>query len=513
MRDNLTLTSACDTSSTSTCTTWTTGCRRWTVGARGAILVASDEQGTIHPDAQALLPLNPVPYVTSADAGWGRGRCDPSAVRLAPRTGFALTLNDEKTVIRGGYGIFLNQWAYSVQRRSRGICLLLHQAGRRPVDVTVPVLRTSDILSSEATGTVGASIMDYEYNVEYSQTWSGVCKVQPLPSTMLGVSYMGTWTLGADNATLRTSRSQGRVRSRPVAPCRNEPDQRHPVSTASRSTTASLRGRTPAPGSNRLQRQLHALHLQGRCLEPGPTESESNVPQNVRNIFDETGEWARSSFDHRHQMVASGVYELPSFSGAGRAVATLLGGWRVECRLHGTVPVHRSRSTSVSTRPNIGAGPPSVRISCVTRTSGGSRTPTQWFDTSAFALQPRLRSAVRRAQRHRTGLRECGSVVAKIATIKDRAQIEFRLEAFNLLNRANFDLPAASSHAELRENLQRQAGSRAAIRTAVGLLECSGSASCDEGPAAAQPTCGTARDGSRHAPPTKRSGLRGPACA
>ena len=37
---------------------------------------------------------------------------------------------------------------------------------------------------------------------------------------------------------------------------------------------------------------------------PDATESEANVP----HIFDETGEWARSSFDHRHQFVVNGVY-------------------------------------------------------------------------------------------------------------------------------------------------------------------------------------------------------------
>jgi hypothetical protein len=29
------------------------------------------------------------------------------------------------------------------------------------------------MLASAGTGTIGASIMDYAYNVEYSQTWSG----------------------------------------------------------------------------------------------------------------------------------------------------------------------------------------------------------------------------------------------------------------------------------------------------------------------------------------------------
>src|SRR6185295_16745190 len=62
---------------------------------------------------------------------------------------------------------------------------------------------------------------------------------------------------------------------------------------------------------------------------PGATESEANVPQNVRNIFDDTGEWARSSFDHRHQFVASGMYELPFFPGARGFTAVAFRGWRV----------------------------------------------------------------------------------------------------------------------------------------------------------------------------------------
>ena len=45
--------------------------------------------------------------------------------------------------------------------------------------------------------------MDHDYSVEYSQTWSGGLQYELLPSTMVEVSYMGTWTLGADNATVR----------------------------------------------------------------------------------------------------------------------------------------------------------------------------------------------------------------------------------------------------------------------------------------------------------------------
>src|SRR5690606_19556672 len=101
-----------------------------------------------------------------------------------------------------GYGIFLNQWAYSVQTAfARNLPFFFVKQVDVPNTQTVPTLTTRDILTSEATGTIGGNIMDYEYNVEYSQTWSGGIQYELFPATMLDVFYMGTWTIGADNAT------------------------------------------------------------------------------------------------------------------------------------------------------------------------------------------------------------------------------------------------------------------------------------------------------------------------
>jgi hypothetical protein len=58
----------------------------------GRFVIASDGTGTIDPSAAPLLPLIPLPYVSSSEAGWGRGLLDPSTVRLAPRVGVALAL-------------------------------------------------------------------------------------------------------------------------------------------------------------------------------------------------------------------------------------------------------------------------------------------------------------------------------------------------------------------------------------------------------------------------------------
>ena len=188
----------------------------------------------------------------------------------------------------------------------------------------MPTRETADILAGNATGTIGASIMDYDYAVEYSQTWSGGLQYALGPTTMAEVSYMGTWTLGADNATVRNVPEPG---PGPI-------QARRPIPELSRISAIRFDGKSIYHGMTfRLEQRLSSdvafntsytlSYSKDDASSPGPTESEANVPQDVRNIFDETGEWAFSSFDHRHQFIASGVYRLPFFrdsSGVARAI-------------------------------------------------------------------------------------------------------------------------------------------------------------------------------------------------
>src|ERR1044071_2356166 len=108
----------------------------------------------------------------SEDAGWDRGLLAPSRARLAPRTGFALALDNQRLVIRGGYGIFLNQWAYSVQTAfARNLPFFFSKEVAVPSDLRVPAFQTRDILTRDPTAVISPSIMDYDYTVEYTQTW------------------------------------------------------------------------------------------------------------------------------------------------------------------------------------------------------------------------------------------------------------------------------------------------------------------------------------------------------
>jgi len=395
----------------------------------------------VHPSGASLLPLMPIPYVTADEIGWNRGLMDPSAVRLAPRAGFALTLDDARAVIRGGYGIFLNQWAYSVQTAfARNLPFFYTKQVDVPLDVRTPPFTTRNILEGNPTGTIGASIMDYEYNVEYSQTWSGGLQYELLPGVMGEVSYMGTWTLGADNGTIHNVPEPG---PGPIQP-------RRPIPALSRVNAIRFDGKSIYHGATlkveRRFREGYSYNVSytlsssvDDASSPGPTESEANIPQDVRNIFSESGEWAPSSFDHRHQVIASGTYELP-ITGSG-VLGAIVGGWRA----NGILVVQSGAPFTVNLtvdRANVGAGPAQRPDQLRDpNLSSGERSPDRWFDTSAFAMPaPFTFGSARRNNVLGPGYANVDVSLAKSWAI-GAASLEFRWEVFNALNRANFDLP------------------------------------------------------------------------
>jgi len=408
-------------------------------------VVASDDNGTINSDARALLGLMPIPYVTSSEAAWNRGLLRPSRLRLAPRTGFALSLADDRAVLRGGYGIFLNQWAYSVQTAfARNLPFFFTRQVDVPSDVRVPSFQTRDILATDPTGVVSPSIMDHDYAVEYTQTWSSGLQYELLPSTMVEANYMGSWTVGADNATLRNVPDPG-----PGSIQARRPIPQLGVIRSIRFDGKSIYHAATFSAVRRLRDNYgfnvsYTLSIsKDDASNPGATESEANVPQDVRNIFSESGEWALSSFDHRHLVAASATYQVPPLTRLGRAASAVLAGWRVN-------PVFIAQSGAPFTvnlgvdRANVGAGP-AQRPDQVRDPNlpAGRRTPERWFDASAFALPaPFTFGSARRNSVIGPGFSSTDLSLARTWTVRGSRELEVRWEIFNLFNKANFDVPS-----------------------------------------------------------------------
>jgi Carboxypeptidase regulatory-like domain len=398
-------------------------------------VIASGKDGKISPAANTLLPLLPLPFVTTAEAGRDRSLLRPSYRRYAPRFGLAWTIPGiRETVVHAGYGIFLNQWAYSVQQAfARNLPFFVVKNVNTPADAFVPTLRTGSILTATTLGSLGGNTMDYDYRTEYTETWTLSVQHQLTANTMFEIAYMGNHTIGADN---------GNVLNVPL-PGPGPIDARRPIPQLSSIRTIRWNGwgTYNALTLRAAKRLSSGLTFSGNyswsksiddASDPGPTAYEQNLPQDVHNLNAEKG---LSSYDHRHRFVSSFVYEIP---GVGR----LLHGWQ----LGGIATLQSGAPFTVVNgvdRANIGSGPAQrpdlLRNPNLPR---GQRDPQRWFDVSAFA-QP-APFTFGNAGRNVTlapGLSNVDMSLQRNFVIKNEQRIEFRWEVFNVLNHPNFDVP------------------------------------------------------------------------
>lgn len=413
----------------------------------GRFVIASDRSGNISPTAAALLPLIPIPFVTSAAAGWSPSLLRHTKLRTAPRFGFSWRLPGKSdTVVRGGYGIFLNQWAYSVQQAlARNLPFFLLKNISVASDTAVPTFSTRNILNSNAIGSIGGNNVDHDYRIEYAATVNLSLQHQLSPTTVVEFSYIGSNILGADSSTVRNVPLPG---SGPIA-------SRRPVPALSSFNSLRWDGYSSYhAGTIRIEKRLsqgtsfNANYTFSRSIDdasdPGSTTNEANLPQDVRDF---KAERARSSFDHPHRFVASGIYELPfgkrkRFLNRPGLMEAIAGGWKLTAIA--TVETGAPFTVNDQTdRANIGQGP-AQRPNCLRDPNlpAGQRTVDRYFDTSAFS--PAAFGTFGNCGRNIVigpGTRSFDLAAVKLIQFRESRSLELRMETFNLFNSANFDLP------------------------------------------------------------------------
>jgi hypothetical protein len=172
----------------------------------------------------------------------------------------------------------------------------------------------------------------------------------------------------------------------------------------------------------------------------------------------------RSDFDALHQWVASVTWALPFAKGLTGLPGALLDGWHlssiVQMRSGNplTVFVTANRSRSLWT-PSLGPGIGQDRPSYAPGYDADRAVvgvPDQWFDPAAFALQPAgTFGNTGRGDFDGPDLRTVDLALVKTARwprLGSDARIEFRVEVFNVFNRANFGAPALSVFSGTADN-------------------------------------------------------------
>ncbi len=408
----------------------------------GRLVIASDDAGRISPSAQPLLSSLPIPWVTSKDAGWTAGLLRPSYRRFAPRVGMVWTGGrDGKTVVNAGFGVFLNQWAYSVQQAlAETLPFFSAKTVNAAADAIQPTLRTPTALLTPATGTVGGNTMDWDFRTEYAKNYSIALQRELTRTTVVEVSFLRSTIVGADSSTVWNVPTPG---TGPIA-------ERRPVPTLSNITAIRWDGYSTFNGVTwRIEQRLSqgltfsAHYTLSKAVDdasdPGATSYEANLPQDVRNM---AAEKAVASFDHKHRFVTNLAYELPNFGGAGKGWAAKIGsGWQA----NGIIVLQSSSPFTVNLgtdRANIGSGPAQRPDATCDPNEGGARMAGQWFNTACFSLPaPFTFGSSGRNTVLAPGYANVDAGLQKNVELASGVRIQLRWEIFNLFNRANFDVP------------------------------------------------------------------------
>jgi hypothetical protein len=158
------------------------------------------------------------------------------------------------------------------------------------------------------------------------------------------------------------------------------------------------------------------------------TQPDANFPQNSRNY---RAERALSSFDVRHRLTSAWVVDAP-----GRV--EIRGILTAQTGQPFTPYLRFDNSNTGNSGGIFGMDRPDVLHSPALSNPG----PAEWFDVTAFAVPaPYHFGNAGRNILTGPGLFSLDMAVSRRFPIRERASVSIDVEAFNLLNHANFDLP------------------------------------------------------------------------
>jgi hypothetical protein len=184
---------------------------------------------------------------------------------------------------------------------------------------------------------------------------------------------------------------------------------------------------------------LLASYTYGHSIDNGRSEGDTNdpAPQDARNL---TANRGSSNYDIRHQFVMSGLW-TPPFQGHGLPAA-LLRGWQFS----GLLSAHTGLPFTVTLNPDPTGSGTTARPNRVADGSlpADQRNVNHWFDTTAFVAPDCLCFG----NSGRNILRGPGFMALDLGVFRNvrvrDMTLQFRLEAFNVTNRPNLNVPNAT---------------------------------------------------------------------
>jgi len=389
---------------------------------------------------------------------------NPTYTNLSPRTGFAWDVfGDGRTSVRGGYGLYFN----TNNHQNLIVTVTNPPFTPRPVIVN-PTFPNPPF---ERAGAISIRPIQFDLENPRVHVYNANAQREVWGRTVVMVGYAGS-------RGLHLLRSNDVNTALPVI----QPDGTpfFPAGTPRQNTafsTIELKSSDGDSWYNALILDVRRRWDHGLSAQSSYTYSKSEDTTQASTFFSDATNGTTSAmpeyvpgynkglsdFDVRHNWVMNLSWDLPFARGLAGVSGALLDGWNLSGiwtmrsgqPLTVFVTANRSRSQwNPSRGPGIGQDRPSYAPGFGPDTAVLG-DPNQWFNPAAFVVQPAgTFGNTGRGAFAGPDLRTLDLALAKRGRWSAGAQrtLEFRIEAFNLLNRANFGVPELRAFAGQADN-------------------------------------------------------------
>jgi hypothetical protein len=444
-----------------------------------------DKTALFEPGAQSkVIPSAPAGLLYPGDPGVGPGLIQREYRAFAPRVGFAWDpTGSGRWVVRAAYGIF-----YDPYYNGEGGPLQTPESAppwfktiqeNFPPDFANPIPPGSDPFAPVFNGaqTLTLLTLDPNLRVPYAQDWNFTVQRSFRSSWLAELAYVGT----------KGTKLPRFIESNPATLCSTLPVSEQSSCIAGEQQNVNLyrpySGCTPAnPDSclfgsigniagvtnsdyNALQGSLQKRLGYGLAFLASYTYSKTlddvssfnisgSAPQLeagendlAQNPWDLEAEYGRSLFDARHRFVFSYEWQLPFWKDAHNWYQHAFGNWQ----LNGILSAATGTPFTVydSSNPSLQGQAPEIsgfvgdRPNLVGNPNNGPKTASEWFNTQAFQRVTQLGTFGNSGRNivQAQGLTQWDFALFKGFHLGESMSLQFRAEAFNILNRVNFGVP------------------------------------------------------------------------
>lgn len=401
---------------------------------------------------------NLVPIVTAADAGLPeRTLAYTDRNNFAPRFGFAYKLtSDNKTVLRGGYGIFYDTFTGSLWRGLLGGPY--NGSESSPVNTITngqALWMWPDMFPRVLTqsGTASMSGTDPRISNPYVQQWSLTFE-RELWDMGLRAAYVGSKT---HQLLAQRNLNQLYPSTTAYSPTRRLYPQLSSANWRANGLSAFYNGVTlSADRKYRGGLQYQFAYTWAKNLTDSHSEGESGW--SAQNAYDFGPEWADHAYTRRHRFVLNAMWDLPA--GKGRkylqngVLSQVLGGWTITT--FGVFQTGMYFTPSFATYDTANIGTSGGRPDRIADGNLDNPTLTRWFDTGAFRVpgdadgdgRPdvnvgRFGNSALNILRG-PGTRSVNMGFFKSFALKERFRVQAEATFTNFFNHPNYAIPASS---------------------------------------------------------------------